>query len=137
MDKLTAHTLPDGREILFIEVPEGYKDPDVIDDTLILYSLYDNSKPFDRDYNKAKYFHCDLPQGKWRIIGVSDQMSEEECKPLVSTLWNGYLNYELKDKPVGNYKRYVTETAKDSFASLLRSLGLDTTKRYVLIEKLK
>lgn len=99
MDKFTTHTLPDGREIFFVEVEDTARNPEIIQ------SIKD--KP-----NKL-YYRVDvfglyvtnqrlviLPRGNWGIIGVSD---------------------DLKPIPMDQY----------------RSLGLETNKRYVLLEKMK
>lgn len=138
MDKLTTHKLADGREIAFVPYPSWAIDHGLRDNGTVISFGFDNG--ISRDYTS-------LPQGNWRIIGVSDQMSEEVAKLLsvdfvCPNQWceNGYIDQGYNEKWRCNYcqDQEDSETPnRDAFASLLRSLGLNTTKRYVLIEKLK
>jgi len=62
----------------------------------------------------------DLIGCNWQLIGLTTEIAEEKAKIVVSALWNGYMNYELKNKPVGNYNRYVKVTALESFKSIMQ-----------------
>lgn len=104
MDKLTTHTLPDGREILIVELPDDYFD-------FVIDKLSDND-PDDYLYLTDDHHWFKLPTGVWDIVGFTHQL----CGIVGLT-------------GVG--------TPKQNLKNLLRSLGLDTIKRYVLIEKLK
>lgn len=133
MDKLTTHTLPDGREILFVEVPEGTSG----------YKLGDSCIYFDIKHGLDNELIALPDDCDYTIIGVSDQMSEEECAGVVQSLpdpfsSSGHRNFKDYTKTYSvTSDRYILLRAKESFASLLRSLGLDTTKRYCLLEKMK
>jgi hypothetical protein len=59
---------------------------------------------------------------KTNILGKATDLTEEQCAGIVSPLWNGFINYLLINEPVGNYKRLVKSTAKDSFSSLMESM---------------
>ncbi|SFE55466.1 hypothetical protein SAMN03003324_00876 [Pedobacter antarcticus] len=58
-----------------------------------------------------------------KILGKATDLTEYECAGIVQPLWNGFMNYLLINEPVGNYKRLVKETTKESFDSLMQSLG--------------
>lgn len=149
MDKLTTHKIADGREILFVEVPSmafGFDIQNYTTEVELIYMLDleqidHGNKELESDETLVT---VKLPRaGNWSIIGVSDQMSEEECAGVVESLpdpfsSSGHRNFKDYTKTYFvTSDRYILLRAKESFTFLLRSLGLDTTKRYVLIEKMK
>lgn len=63
-----------------------------------------------------------LPDGNWQFIGLSHELTEEQCKIIVFKMpWGNdcYKNYELIDKP-----QFVGINAKQSFDSLCRHMKI-------------
>ena len=94
-----------------------------------------------------------LTPGNWKLIGISDEMSEEQAARIVEPLFTketiyegGKYRYELDLKPMPflNYLWHTDKdegeysskaTATESFQSLLKSKSL--TKRYAIIQQIK
>lgn len=68
------------------------------------------------------------------LIGLTSDITEEQAEMMVDELWNGYMNYKLKNKPVGNYNRYVKPTALDSFKAIMQHLQVGEGKWIVLFK---
>lgn len=82
---MTTHEL-NGKIVGVVEVPANGKDPDIVDNAIILYWLDDNTKPFDKTTNKANYFHYKLPSSGWQILSLASEMTEEQSATLGMTL---------------------------------------------------
>lgn len=109
---MTTITTPTA-SILCVEVPESYKgQPTIHNDYLFLTGM---SNP-----DRIK-----LPSGSWEIVGMSDELTEEQAKGIVEIVIGGYRDYEHS-----GYTWYF-KTALKSFDSLLRYHGI-TTKVLVL-----
>jgi hypothetical protein len=59
-----------------------------------------------------------LPPGKWKILGLSTELTEEQCEELVEQHFD---TGEFKEYVLGFYQY---RSAKQSFESLLRSKGI-------------
>lgn len=120
-----THTLPDGREILIVELPEGIHKPDIVNNHIGIWLQFVTNTPV----------LVPLPKGNWKLIGVSSELSEEEWLPFMGQI------LEPIGKPAG-FMVSVMDTeiynsAKEAGLAIPGYYGLDTDKIYCLIEKLK
>jgi hypothetical protein len=78
---------------------------------------------------------CTLPPGQYELIGVSDELTEEECRGIVQKFHNGpYRDYDREYFDPADDQMPFHLSALESFHSLLRSKGLE---RVVVIKKVK
>lgn len=77
---------------------------------------------------KVKESEKPLPPGSWSIIGETAKMGEEAAGKVVLPfpIFGGWIDYEYAEN------HYIT--ALESLSSLLRSLGLDTKKNYLVLK---
>jgi hypothetical protein len=96
-------------------------------------SIY-HTKNFKKDFYCGEEDPIELP-GSWSFIGTSE--SEDDCAKVVEApQWSKY--FENAQHP--NYKDYVDNVyrhaaALESFQSLLKSKGLDPSKRYAILKQ--
>lgn len=71
------------------------------------------------------YSVVDLPPGKWKLVGISNELKENECKKIVEWItMHKYRNYL--------YDGVGVDSDLESFTTLLLSKGLN--KRYAIIK---
>lgn len=120
-------------DYFFVSVPEDAKDFDLPEQ--------DNSSII--QYKSNNRWNTDLlPHGQYSLIGLSDELDELDCRPIVEQyvymnedghhfdVW--YKDYEDVQQIVGS--DYSALTAVESFHSLLKSKGLT---RGVIIKQVK
>ncbi len=122
-----------GKEYLLVEAPEDSFDFkmqfSVLENELIL--TYKTPHRWD-NYRKENW-NWNV-KGNYQIIGLAKDVSEEVAAKICDQLWQGYLNYILKDGNVGNYKRLVLKTATESLSSLIKLLCLSSN--VLILEKI-
>lgn len=82
-------------------------------------------------HNKTSYIEVKLPPGSWKIVGWSDELTQEQMELICEKdgdLWFDYVLFR------GHLRNYV-DNAKHSFVSLLRSQGI--TGKVLIIKKEK
>jgi hypothetical protein len=72
-------------------------------------------------------------EGELHIIGIATQLTEEQCTEIVSLFSSPYLGGK---KYVSYHNMNLYESAKDSFASLMQSLGCYSVNPYTHPSKL-
>lgn len=108
------------RTYLFVELPEGTKHPQITHNAM-WYSLH--YRIDDKPKDTLQGWECiKLPQGDWKIVGIVQDLTEEQCIPLVECLVN-----EKNNQLYRNYEYGIPQpvcvaciSAKESFYSLLR-----------------
>ncbi len=125
-----------GREFLFVEVPEDATDFSIIgcisgQSTCMLY--------FDRHYGHDGLCEKVLPPGSYRILCKASEAGEEESKEVVEKVsgWSKELFYGYGAK-CSDYRDIVDsafDTATESLHSLILSLGMEVN-RVIILEKL-
>lgn len=100
----------------FFEVPEG---------ATAFRVLTNLSLPFFYSNKYGSGCYNALPMGRWRIQGISDNITETQAEKIIERRNGRFKNY-LTEK-------YTATTAKKSLLSLLRYNNMD--KRYVILNK--
>lgn len=74
-----------------------------------------------------------LPPGNYELVGLGNDLTEEQAAGIVESRYNGYADYE-SDGYFGmdRYGNYHAFPALVSFSSLLRSLNLDPGTTVIL-----
>jgi hypothetical protein len=96
-------------------------------------SIY-HTKNFKKDFYCGEEEPIEVP-GSWSFIGTSG--SEEDCAKVVEydELSEGYEHY-MSDEEARRHDRIdLLPTAHASFRSLLKSKGLDPSKRYAILKQ--
>ncbi len=81
-----------------------------------------------------------LPPGSWKVLGWSDELTEEQCELIVERIFVtndskiSYVDAIINDYLFKDYERpnWVFIAAKSSFASLLRSHSI-TEKALIIV----
>lgn len=111
-------------EIMLLDLPEGFT-PLAIDNFSMpkRISLLGVIHKLDKD--PVKHW-IDLPEGyTYTILGRLKELTEKDCKELVKECGGAYTNYDRKSRSSSDLSwDFFTPTAKESFASLLRSVGV-------------
>jgi hypothetical protein len=120
------YTNPEGGEFLIVQVPENTNGIDI--------QTWDG----DQFLNFYGFEDIKLPKGSWQIHAVTDSIDNKRLHDIVefSSYWDDMMGLTRY------YRSYpdlledsCLDTAKESFQSLLRSLGFDTNnKQLILIE---
>lgn len=130
---IKQHTLQNGERLLLVPVQEEACNFDY--HKLMKILVFDN-----KDTGSYMDF-IQLPMdGNWQLIGISDEITEEQAKELVLTRVDQssfptsmeYYNY-LSDRMV--HLSFDLDTALESFQSLLQSLGCEG--RYAVLKEVK
>lgn len=122
------------KDFLIFEVPQDvdyYDSIDVNDDGWICFTIPDGFG------TKSECFDAKLPEGEYKFLFDTEDMTEDEAREIVEKddphpswphidLWENYMK--------GEEYEYLN-TALESFRSLLKSKGLNTTKRYLILKK--
>lgn len=132
MTQIKQHTLQSGEKILLVKVPS--------DAVEIKHSKIGNWLSWmipDGDYLEFAPIQ-DLPEGNWQLIGLSDEITEEQAKELVDVSeW--YDPYQTPYGAIPCYKGYIDDVWKwqalESFKSLMQSLGCEG--RYAVLREVK
>ena len=119
-----------GREFLFVEVPEDAHNFEIDEDGWFFYSL---------DYSIFGDA-IKLPSGSYRILCKASEAGEEESKEVVEKVsgWSKELFYGYGAK-CSDYRDIVDsafDTATESLHSLILSLGMEVN-RVIILEKVK
>jgi hypothetical protein len=105
-------------ELLIVKVPEGAAN--------FAYLPVNEMLQYDIPVNYVSLIK--LPQGNWQIVGISDQLTEEQCAELMqseSMVIDNSGNTTLYLSPVDYHA-----TAKEAFASLMQSNECYTLNPY-------
>lgn len=110
------------RQILIVQLPDGAKN--VIIDIEGKISCITKT-----DYLGGEMLKIDLPPGRYNLLFLSSQATEEDCKGVVEITKDefGWADYTKG--------QFYYDTALESFASLLSSLGV--TGSAAVLEKVK
>lgn len=117
-----------GREFLFVEVPEDATDFSIIgcisgQSTCMLY--------FDRHYGHDGLCEKVLPPGSYRILCKASEAGEEQAREIVeyrNNVSRGYVDYQKSS--------WLFTKATESLHSLILSLGMEVN-RVIILEKVK
>ena len=102
---------------------------------------------YDPDINtiEGNWTDIRLPDGNWEYIGLSKELTEEQCDTIVHKgglrTYKDYVYASVPHKrldEVGLFNALLEmkfKTARESFNSLLQSLNLDLNKNYAIILK--
>lgn len=104
---------------LAVEVPED------TDDVSKIYS--DHLKYWIGD----KYGFISIPAGTWSIVGLLSDITESRADSIVDTFGT---DLGTVFKEYGTDRR-VVNTALESFASLCKAHGIDSTKNYIILKE--
>lgn len=139
MTQIKQHTLQSGEMILMVPLPSdasdlelshfNYQKYDYTDDwTLIFKSNEDNIT-----YINGDRPHRHLPQGNWQLVGLSDEITEEQASTVIDepSLFV-YVDYTAK-VDFGMKRKF--DTALESFKSLMQSLGCEGN--YAVLREVK
>jgi hypothetical protein len=92
-----------------------------------------HTKNFKKDFYCGEEDPIELP-GSWSFIGTSD--SEDDCKKVFRYDQHPILDYIIEYMDYSkNLENCDTDTALESFQSLLKSKGLDPSKRYAILKQ--
>jgi hypothetical protein len=110
-----------GKEYLFVEVPENGHSFKLDDDQDIYYLVGPLRKP------RCLVFDG-LPEGYWLIVGKASELTEDQWKGIVAKHVNmGFMNYAVRliiKVTLGWTANWAMLTAKESGLSLIASLQL-------------
>jgi len=124
---MTTHTL-NGREVMLVEVPE-----EVNADTLFVTNVHGDWDLVGKKDGNLLWL-ASLPAKDIEVILDTKEAQVKDYEKVVERWFMGYRNYECREKPGDeNYHKWVA--AINSFHSFLRSIGLDTSKRYIILQQ--
>ncbi|HYH13998.1 MAG TPA: hypothetical protein VD794_02190 [Flavisolibacter sp.] len=116
-------TTPSGEEVLAVEVPK-VSHSFTIKAGRLMYN----------DDVSAWWPHVDLPSDNWQIIGVLQDLTEEQAAELVP--YDIEVEYQEYGSPFEiHYYFGGHDYAKDALPEYLRSLGLDPENNKILLLK--
>lgn len=134
MTKIKQHTIQSGEMILMVSVPSNAYNIEIQFNHQLGYT---QDEPY-----KDGILRCIgaelLPTGNWHLIGLSDEITEGQARPLVDSISAASLGvfYKNYDIPLmGNSPVFLLETALESFKSLMQSLGCEG--RYAVLKSIK
>lgn len=104
----------EGIELLAVKVPEGAS----------LFKVTDRLEFDELDQNSGMQMpdYIMLPEGNWQIVGISDQLTEEQCREVMPVSYLPFPNFD----PIGfevndELGTTIYNTAKEAFESLMQS----------------
>ena len=123
MTNIKQHTLQSRERILLVSVPSNSHH----------HYIHRNNLLFDVNDEQECGIVRNLPQGNWQLIGLSDEITEDQAKEFMPWLQIandiGYFDYS-KD-----YISYGCKTPLESLQSLLKSLGCEG--RHAILKEVK
>lgn len=129
MTQIKQHTLQSGERILLVELHVKCDN--------ITFDSIDNTLYFHGEIpENVQSLFARLPKGNWQLIGLSDEITEEQAASLIDTT----LMYKKHKVKSYKYKSYIDgfigfETSLESFKSLMQSLGCEG--RYAILKEVK
>lgn len=109
--------------IVGVVVPKGAK----------YFNIIESHRYFQSPRVEHSIGGVDLPPGNYELVGLGNDLTEEQAAGIVESRYNGYADYE-SDGYFGmdRYGNYHAFPALVSFSSLLRSLNLDGETTVIL-----
>jgi len=126
------HKLPSGT-LLIVEVPSDY-DARIVEDDVLIGTYRDTDGAVKKRYDE-------LPSQGFELLGESTSLTAQQLSGIMtreSNPWSSMGSMDYKDftkSDVFPMSAYLLPTALESFASLMKYLKLDESKRWIVLFK--
>lgn len=130
-------TTINGRELMFVEVPESMPGLPEIFDGKLLVDYWTDGNELGYEFQRK-----DLPEGEWEIIGKASELTEDQWKEIVERHKFSFMderrNRQISFKDYRDAEEFEVDcfdTATKSGLSLISSLGKQPETTLIIVKK--